>query len=67
MSITHASRHHGLPELPAVRNRAKRLLKSLKNGEADDTRLQLRPLGLPDPRLPSCRHPMADGAGGRIL
>ena len=48
-----ASRHHGLLDLPALRKRAKRLLRDLKANEAQDARTQLRALGLsgPDYRL----------------
>lgn len=49
MPAINASRHHGLLDLPALRKRAKRLLTALKNHEADDTREQLRTLGLPGP------------------
>lgn len=49
MPATYASRHHGLLDLPALRKRAKRLLKALKNNEADDARAQLCALGLPGP------------------
>ncbi|MHB2081916.1 DUF1835 domain-containing protein [Pseudomonas asiatica] len=49
MPAINASRHHGLLDLPALRKRAKRLLTALKNHEADDTREQLRALGLPGP------------------
>lgn len=49
MSATNASRHHGLLDLPSLRKRAKRLLKALKNSEADDVRAQLHALGLPGP------------------
>lgn len=49
MPAINASRHHGLLDLPALRKRAKRLLAALKNHEADDTREQLRALGLPGP------------------
>lgn len=49
MPATNASRHHGLPDLPSLRKRAKRLLKALKNYEADEARAQLRALGLPGP------------------
>lgn len=49
MPATNASRHHGLLDLPALRKRAKRLLKALNNQEADDARVQLRALGLPGP------------------
>lgn len=45
MPVIDASRHHGLLDLPALRKRAKRLLKSLD----DDTRTQLLGLGLPGP------------------
>ncbi|MFJ4387593.1 DUF1835 domain-containing protein [Pseudomonas sp. NPDC089408] len=49
MPAINASRHHGLLDLPALRKRAKRLLSALKNHQADDTREQLRTLGLPGP------------------
>ncbi|QNT43012.1 MULTISPECIES: DUF1835 domain-containing protein [Pseudomonas] len=49
MPAINASRHHGLLDLPALRKRAKRLLTALKNHKADDTREQLRALGLPGP------------------
>ncbi|WP_110993635.1 DUF1835 domain-containing protein [Pseudomonas sichuanensis] len=45
MPAIHASRHHGLLDLPALRKRAKRLLKTLD----DETCAQLRALGLPGP------------------
>jgi hypothetical protein len=45
MPAIDASRHHGLLDLPALRKRAKRLLKALD----DDTRTQLIALGLPGP------------------
>jgi hypothetical protein len=53
MPATNASRHHGLLDLPSLRKRAKRLLKALKNNEADSARSQLHALGLsgPDYRL----------------
>lgn len=53
MPATYASRHHGLLDVPALRKRAKRLLKAIKNHEGDDTRAQLRALGVsgPDYRL----------------
>ncbi|UZJ62525.1 DUF1835 domain-containing protein [Pseudomonas sp. KU26590] len=49
MPATNASRQHGLLDLPALRKHAKRLLKALKNTEADDARAQLRAMGLPGP------------------
>ncbi|MFO3723115.1 DUF1835 domain-containing protein [Pseudomonas sp. HLMP] len=49
MPAIHASRHHGLLDVPALRKRAKRLLAALNDGEADDARAQLRTLGLPGP------------------
>ena len=49
MSAINASRQHGLLDLPALRKHAKRLLKALKNNEADDARAQLRAMGLPGP------------------
>lgn len=49
MPAINASRHHGLLDLPVLRKRAKRLLKELKNNEADEARAQLRSLGLPGP------------------
>lgn len=49
MPATNASRQHGLLDLPALRKHAKRLLKALKNNEADDARAQLRAMGLPGP------------------
>ncbi|MBH3448680.1 DUF1835 domain-containing protein [Pseudomonas putida] len=49
MPAINASRHHGLLDLPALRKRAKRLLTELKTHQADDTREQLRTLGLPGP------------------
>lgn len=49
MPAKNTSRHHGLLDLPALRKRAKRLLKALKNDEAGDTRAQLRGIGLPGP------------------
>lgn len=53
MIAKHDSRYHGLPDLPILRKRAKRLLSELRQGEADVTREQLRKLGLtgPDYRL----------------
>ncbi|MDH0300975.1 MULTISPECIES: DUF1835 domain-containing protein [unclassified Pseudomonas] len=45
MPAIDASRHHGLLDLPALRKRAKRLLKALD----PDTRAQLHALGLPGP------------------
>ncbi|TDV60836.1 hypothetical protein EC915_11081 [Pseudomonas sp. LP_7_YM] len=49
MPATNTSRHHGLLDLPSLRKRAKRLLKALKNNEADEARAQLQALGLPGP------------------
>lgn len=49
MPATNASRRHGLLDLPSLRKRAKRLLKALKNNEADAPREQLQALGLPGP------------------
>ena len=49
MPATNASRQHGLLDLPALRKHAKRLLKALKNKEADDARAQLRAMGLSGP------------------
>lgn len=49
MPAINASRHHGLLDLPSLRKRAKRLLKALKNDEADDVRAQLSTIGLPGP------------------
>lgn len=49
MPATNASRQHGLLDLPALRKHAKRLLKALKNNEADEARAQLRAMGLPGP------------------
>jgi hypothetical protein len=49
MPVVHASRHHGLLDLPALRKRAKRLLKQLKTNDAEDARSQLRALGIPGP------------------
>ncbi len=49
MPTIHASRHHGLLDLAALRKRAKRLLNALKHHQADDAREQLRTLGLPGP------------------
>lgn len=60
-----ASRHHGLLDLPALRKRAKRLLKALKNHEADDISQQLRSLGItgPDYRLADSQWLVAREAG----
>lgn len=65
MPATNASRHHGLPDLPSLRKRAKRLLKALKNHEADDIREQLRAMGLsgPDYRLADTQWLVAREAG----
>ncbi|MGV5525022.1 hypothetical protein DBB42_00470 [Pseudomonas plecoglossicida] len=65
MPAINASRHHGLLDLPALRKRAKRLLTALKNDEADDTREQLRALGLsgPDYRLADTQWLVARQAG----
>ena len=49
MPAINASRQHGLLDLPALRKRAKRLLKALNNNEADEVRAQLRAMGLPGP------------------
>ncbi|TDV58144.1 hypothetical protein EC919_101190 [Pseudomonas graminis] len=49
MPATNASRQHGLLDAPALRKRAKRLLKALKNDESEDARSQLRAMGLPGP------------------
>ncbi|WP_455914577.1 DUF1835 domain-containing protein [Pseudomonas syringae] len=49
MPATHASRQHGLLDVPALRKHAKRLLKALNTHEADDARAQLRAMGLPGP------------------
>lgn len=49
MPAINASRHHGLLDLPSLRKRAKRLLKALKNNEAEDVRVQLCAIGLPGP------------------
>jgi hypothetical protein len=54
MPAIHASRHHGLLDLPALRKRAKRLLKTLD----DETCAQLRPR-LAQARVPAGRHPVA--------
>lgn len=66
MPAINASRQHGLLDLPALRKRAKRLLNALNNHQAEDAREQLRTLGLPRPRLPACRYPMAGGPRGRL-
>ncbi|MFS2155755.1 DUF1835 domain-containing protein [Pseudomonas sp. Pseusp122] len=60
-----ASRHHGLLDLPALRKRAKRLLKALKNHEAEDISQQLRTLGVsgPDYRLADTQWLVAREAG----
>jgi hypothetical protein len=60
-----ASRHHGLLDLPALRKRAKRLLKALKNHEADNISQQLRSLGItgPDYRLADTQWLVAREAG----
>ncbi|WP_087500817.1 DUF1835 domain-containing protein [Pseudomonas sp. SID14000] len=65
MPAINASRHHGLLDLPALRKRAKRLLSALKSHEADDTREQLRALGLsgPDYRLADTQWLVAREAG----
>lgn len=49
MPTINASRHHGLVDLPSLRKRAKQLLKALKNNQAEDTRVQLRAIGVPGP------------------
>ncbi|HEX8587757.1 DUF1835 domain-containing protein [Pseudomonas sp.] len=49
MPAINASRQHGLLDLPALRKRAKRLLKALNNNEADEARARLRAMGLPGP------------------
>lgn len=49
MPAENEPRHHGLLDVPALRKRAKRLLKALKNTEANDARAQLRVLGVPGP------------------
>ena len=49
MPATDTSRRNGLLDLPALRKRAKRLLKALKNNEADDVRSQLHTMGVPGP------------------
>lgn len=65
MPATNASRHHGLLDLPSLRKRAKRLLKALKNHEADDVREQLHAIGLsgPDYRLADTQWLVAREAG----
>jgi len=65
MPALNASRHHGLLDLADLRKRAKRLLKAVNNGEADDTREQLRLLGLagPDYRLADTQWLLAREAG----
>jgi hypothetical protein len=65
MPAIHASRHHGLLDLPSLRKRAKRLLKALDHGEAADARVQLRALGLagPDYRLADTQWLVAREAG----
>jgi hypothetical protein len=65
MPAIHASRHHGLLDLPALRKRAKRLLKQLNANDADDARLQLRALGIsgPDYRLADSQWLIAREAG----
>ncbi|WP_434702353.1 DUF1835 domain-containing protein [Pseudomonas sp. Z1-12] len=65
MPATNASRHHGLLDLPFLRKRAKRLLKALKNHEADNVREQLRAMGLsgPDYRLADTQWLVAREAG----
>ncbi|QXI26207.1 DUF1835 domain-containing protein [Pseudomonas vanderleydeniana] len=65
MSAINASRHHGLLDLPALRKRAKRLLTALKHDEADESRAQLRTLGLsgPDYRLADAQWLVAREAG----
>ncbi|MDH0645737.1 DUF1835 domain-containing protein [Pseudomonas sp. GD03858] len=61
MPAIDASRHHGLLDLPALRKRAKRLLKALD----PDTRTQLHALGLhgPDYRLADTQWLVARQAG----
>jgi hypothetical protein len=49
MPAIHASRHHGLVDVPSLRKRAKGLLKALNNNQADSARSQLHALGLPGP------------------
>lgn len=53
MPAASTSRHHGLLDVSSLRKHAKRLLKDLKNNEAEDVRSQLHALGLhgPDYRL----------------
>lgn len=65
MPATNASRQYGLLDLPALRKHAKRLLKALKNNEADDARAQLRAMGLsgPDYRLADTQWLVAREAG----
>ncbi|MFK0310720.1 DUF1835 domain-containing protein [Pseudomonas sp. NPDC090233] len=65
MPAINASRHHGLLDLPALRKRAKRLLTAVNNGQGDDTREQLRLLGLAGPpyRLADTQWLLAREAG----
>ncbi|OCX20453.1 DUF1835 domain-containing protein [Pseudomonas graminis] len=65
MPATHASRQHGLLDVPALRKHAKRLLKALNTHEADDARAQLRAMGLPGPayRLADTQWLVARDAG----
>lgn len=65
MPANNASLQHGLPDLPSLRKRAKRLLKALKNNEAEDIRAQLRGLGLvgPEYRLADTQWLVAREAG----
>ncbi|USS53321.1 MULTISPECIES: DUF1835 domain-containing protein [Pseudomonas] len=65
MPAIHASRHHGLLDLADLRKRAKRLLKAVNNGEADEARAQLRLLGLAGPhyRLADTQWLLAREAG----
>ncbi|GLO56166.1 DUF1835 domain-containing protein [Pseudomonas sp. ITEM 17296] len=65
MPAIHASRHHGLLDLADLRKRAKRLLKAVNNGEADEACAQLRLLGLAGPhyRLADTQWLLAREAG----
>ena len=65
MPAINASRQNGLLDLPALRKRAKRLLKALKNHEAEDVRAQLRSLGVagPEYRLADTQWLVAREAG----
>lgn len=65
MPAKNASLQHGLPDLPSLRKRAKRLLTALKDNEAEGIRAQLRALGLagPEYRLADTQWLVAREAG----